>query len=225
MNGSPPFNAVQGALELALGPLVGISVTNPCVKNHNLWPEEEPAIARAVPKRKLEFSAGRTAIRNAMRSIGPPECAVPVASDRTPILPDTIVGSISHTDTICAAAVGRSTDWRGIGIDLEICSPMDDNIIQTVLTASERAQLDLLEPAQQSIAVLRIFSAKECAFKAQYAMTKAMFGFECMQITFSQDTFQARFCNDFAPFQTGDVLIGTSAIVGDHVVSTVKIPH
>src|SRR5947208_1552294 len=81
--------------------------------------EEEAYLGNVVPARRREFRAGRLYARQALRGLGIPETAIPIGPDRAPIWPKGVVGSISHSRNLCAAVVGLSADYLGIGIDIE----------------------------------------------------------------------------------------------------------
>ena len=85
----------------------------------DLWPEEAAYVANAVEKRRREFACGRHFARRCFRALGRPDGPLPANPDRSPRWPDGLVGSITHTDTYCAAAVARADDIAGIGIDVE----------------------------------------------------------------------------------------------------------
>ena len=83
----------------------------------DLWPEETAYVANAVEKRRREFACGRHFVRSCLRALGRPDEPLPVRADRSPRWPDGLVGSITHTDTYCAAAVARADDVDSIGIE------------------------------------------------------------------------------------------------------------
>jgi 4'-phosphopantetheinyl transferase EntD len=48
-----------------------------------------------------------------MDALGLPERPIPMGRDRAPVWPEGVVGSISHSDAFCLAAVARSDRvWR-----------------------------------------------------------------------------------------------------------------
>lgn len=170
------------ALRLALSMVrfpegLGWAVTEATSDPDALFPEERVAVSRAIPARVAEFAGGRTAARAAMAQLGLPPCAIPARPDRTPHWPKGVVGSISHAGPLCIAVVGRSADWRMIGVDLEPDHPLPRDLVPEIATPDELA---LLAPLPEALAATRIFSAKEAAYKAQYPLTEALFGFEAM---------------------------------------------
>src|SRR3954466_8638481 len=70
-----------------------------------LFPEELPLIASAVEKRRLEFGRGRQCARAALRRLGVPDGPLPSGSQREPLWPAAAIGSITHTEGLCVAAV------------------------------------------------------------------------------------------------------------------------
>src|SRR5260370_12550496 len=63
------------------------------------------ALRYATQKRQREFLAGRWCAEEALQCLGAGSTHVAMAEDRTPIWPDGVVGSITHTDDFAAAAV------------------------------------------------------------------------------------------------------------------------
>lgn len=126
-----------------------------------LFPEEEPAVARAVAKRRREVAFGRACARQALgRSI-----AIPAGAGGAPLWPDGIVGSITHTDDDAAAMVAVRGTVVALGIDLESLAhaARTEDLLTTVTTAAERATADPVLP----LAALA-FSAKEAVYKCLY---------------------------------------------------------
>jgi 4'-phosphopantetheinyl transferase EntD len=143
-----------------------------------LFPEERAAVSKAIPARIAEFAGGRSAARAAMAQLGLPPRAIPARPDRAPHWPEGVLGSISHAGPVCLAVVGRSADWEMIGIDLEPDRAMAAELVSEVASPDELAAL---APLPATLAAARIFSAKEAAYKAQYPLTGALFGFDAMQ--------------------------------------------
>lgn len=167
-----------------------------------LFPSEADAVHSAVAARKLEFAAGRAAARKALGHW----VAIPMAEDRAPVWPEGIAASLSHAGGWAVAAV--APEGRLVGVDLELDEPLPREVFDTVLTASEAAWVrDQTEP---DIWARVIFSAKECAYKAQYPKSKQVFGFEVFEVTLdvAVGCFTAVFQTDVAPFSMGDALQG-----------------
>lgn len=158
-----------------------------------LWPGEMSAVSRAVPRRQREFAAGREAARAGMRILGLSECAVPARADRSPVWPDGLAGSISHSPTRCVVVLIPTVHAASIGIDVE-----EDQGIEAALWSTICLPEELTSMAEQGLQdmarlVTRLFSAKEAYFKWQYPLTGEMLDFKDVSIRFSPDraTFEA----------------------------------
>jgi 4'-phosphopantetheinyl transferase EntD len=140
-----------------------------------------PALECAVPKRKIQYLAGRFCAREAIATIPLTFNGgiLPQDSDGCPVWPHGLIGSISHTDAYATAAVARIGEATGLGVDVEpVMSPAAaDEVARLVasedeaLRAAEAASLD----RPQSLTLL--FSAKECLFKALYPLTRRHFDY------------------------------------------------
>ena len=70
------------------------------------------------------------------------------------------------------------------------------------------------------------FSAKECAYTAQYPLSRRVFGFE--YITIAPDpargTFDARFTRPVSPFSYGSVLSGRYSVHDGLIITAITVP-
>ncbi len=111
-------------------------------------PLEEREISRGfAPKRQREFATGRTLARRALAAMGQPEVAIPIGPDRAPVWPEGVVGSISHTSTLCAVVLASRLDLRGLGVDLEHEDAADEETWSGILTASELILVEARPPS------------------------------------------------------------------------------
>lgn len=136
-----------------------------------LHPEETAAVARAVPKRRHEYAAGRACARAALARLGVPPG--PLLRDEhrgAPLWPAGVVGSITHCEGYRAAAVARSTDILTLGIDAEPHDRLPEGVLDAIVaTDAERAALAELALRAPDIHWDRLFfSAKETVYKAWY---------------------------------------------------------
>lgn len=192
-----------------------------------LFPEEMAAIATAVEKRRREFAEGRACAREAFAALGLPAMAIPSGPDRAPIWPNGVVGSISHSSTRCVAAVARQSDGiRSIGVDIEELTPLDEAFAAEICTDVERKWLDRQPHGQRGVLLKALFSAKECAYKCQYPLTKTFLGYDAMRIELDADAgwFSAYFEVDVHPFKVGDRLDGRIRFMGGHIATAMVLP-
>lgn len=177
-----------------------------------LWQGEEGQ--GMVPRRLAEFSAGRQAARLAMVAAGLQPVAVPKAPDRAPVWPFGLAGSISHSDLACIAAV--STGLAGLGLDLEPLRPLDPAVAALVTGEQDRVVADG-DPG------LLVFCAKEAAYKAQYPLTRRLFGPEKLAVTITGEVFRARFLGAVAPFERCAEIEGRITLCAGHVLAVAWI--
>jgi 4'-phosphopantetheinyl transferase EntD len=143
-----------------------------------LLPDEAHFLARAVPKRIKEFSAGRLCARRALAEFGFADHPLRVNGDRRPQWPAPIIGSITHTSGICCAAVAEHRQFRAIGLDVEIVGRVTPDIWPTICTPEETARLGALCEPERSRCAALIFSAKESFYKCQYGVTRQWLEFD-----------------------------------------------
>jgi 4'-phosphopantetheinyl transferase EntD len=111
-----------------------------------LHPEEEVYVARAVPKRRREFAAGRACARAALACFGVAEGPLLRDADRCPVWARGFVGSISHCHGFCAASVARAEHLAGVGIDAEQSTPLPPRLHAMIATPRERERFARLPP-------------------------------------------------------------------------------
>lgn len=186
--------------------------------------DEEIHVTNAVPSRRSEFFAGRECARKAMRDLGFQPTAIGVRPDRSPIWPTGLIGTISHSKTMCLAAVTRQPhDVLSIGLDIEPDGPLPEDMWSTVCTSNERTWLARLPSGQRARQALRMFTAKESAYKAQYPLTQEFFEFEDLEIAFDGHDFFAVLQRNITGFAKGTKLRGRQVIYNGHVVSAVCV--
>lgn len=181
------LKSLQMQIAKALGPNVGVVCSGVDGDPDSLWPVEREAILRAVPQRQREFSAGRSAAREAMIQINWQPEAIPSAPDRSPVWPKGLVGSITHGGHVCVAITGLQDQVHALGIDIEEDLPVNSALWQTICTHREFATLVASIPrSEQGQWVTRLFCAKEAFYKWQYPQTGRVLDFCDVQVTFNQ---------------------------------------
>lgn len=147
-----------------------------------LWDSERPGTERMVQKRLREFVAGRTVARWAITDLGGPAVAIPRAEDRTPIWPEGVVGSITHCDGLCAAAVARVEEVMALGLDAEPASPLPPDLYSTICTTMELERFEALPPPPAADWAKIVFSAKESFYKAWFPLTRSPLDFTEVEV-------------------------------------------
>lgn len=143
----------------------------------DLLEEERVLCARAVLKRQREVAAGRVLAHRVLSSFGVERAPLLNTPDRAPIWPSGFTGSISHANDLCAVAVAPSSAVRALGLDVEMRTPLEHDLFKMVLVDAEARWLAQQPASERGELAKLIFSAKECAYKAQYPLTKKMLEF------------------------------------------------
>lgn len=174
-------------------------------------PDEQPAIARAVPHRRIEFAAGRAAARAAMRQAGLAPASIPMAADRSPRWPGGVAGSITHSEDMALAVAAPLTVAGALGLDAEPDMALPDDLLAEICDDAECRWISgQTEPLRWA---RLIFVAKEAAFKCQYPASGALFGFDAMRVEVDPDGagLTARLLRAVPPFAKGHRFAGRYA--------------
>jgi len=204
---------------------IAVAATDPRTGHNKVLRQEAVAMERMAPVRQRSYAAGRVAAHTAMAGLGQPVHPVLMTPDRAPLWPEGLTGSISHSQSCCIAALGRKDQVHALGVDVEEDTKLDSDLVATVCTNSERAWLSTLPRNRAGIVAKLIFSAKECAYKCQYVLSKSLFGFEAFEITPDLDTgqFEATFMNDVPHFSAGTRLHGRFDIAGGLIITAMVL--
>jgi len=151
-----------------------------------LLPAEAACLGQAVKKRVQEFAAGRLCARRALAEFGIEGFALRVQSDRQALWPAAMVGSITHTDGLCAAVVAGRDSFLGVGVDSEVAGDVKPELWEMICTPREIAWLGSLPGAEQARAATLIFSAKEAFYKCQYPASVEFLDFHDVLIEANQ---------------------------------------
>ena len=187
-------------------------------------PDEWEDIAAAAPARQREFVAGRLLARALGETLGLPPIPLRRAKDCCPVWPADRTGSLSHCDTLCAAAVGKRGAIQSIGVDTETIGRVEQKLWPTLFTEKEADYFSSLAPEKVARQTTLFFSAKEAFYKCQYPLTHQWVGFQDVEIT-RTDTHSLT----IAPTRGGAQVwhaapIHTVALVDTHVATVMLLP-
>jgi enterobactin synthetase component D len=156
---------------------INLTLKDAKISSHPVPPEKDKIqlvessiptnLEKASPGRIQEFLAGRIAAYQSAQELGFELNLLPVGSDRGPVWPQDLVGSISHTKKMAVAIVGLSSCYRSLGIDIESIIESQRALDLCSMMASEdeiqflHNQKDLT--FEQGLTLL--FSAKEAFYK------------------------------------------------------------
>jgi 4'-phosphopantetheinyl transferase EntD len=146
-------------------------------------PEAEAlAVAMAAESRKIDFTMGRVAAREALQKVGHPPIAIPAGTDRAPIWPAGIIGSIAHTQGMAVAVVARMEHVLAIGVDLEQSGAVTEDLWPELFLPEERAFLQSINEAGRARLATAIFSVKEAFYKFQFPHTNERPAFQDVKL-------------------------------------------
>ena len=192
----------------------------------DLHAEEQKVLGDAVPKRRMDFIAGRTCARTALELLGSEVSPILRGPNREPLWPADIVGSITHCEGYCAAAVSYKRKYLGIGIDAEINQALPDGIIDIVSLPEERQLLDQLLPRNRNWDRL-LFSIKESVYKVWFPIQGSWLGFEdvIVKIDPSISAFEAYVQR--VPLRDGSAafsILRGRYFFGEHILTAIALP-
>lgn len=156
------------------------TVTN-CVDD--LLPSERPFIANAVASRQREFATGRVLARRLLADLGHPDFPLVRDKDRVPRWPDGVVGSISHSGSLCVVAVALESQFRGVGLDIEPDEPVESDIERVVCRGDEHDWVVGGKGDERGRRCRVIFSVKEAVYKAFYPRTRVFWSFQDVNVS------------------------------------------
>ncbi len=135
-------------------------------------------LARAVPKRRAEYLAGRVLARQLLAPLGFADFTLARGEDRAPQWPPGIAGALSHNSDTALCAVHRESGLGGVGLDVEtlLSDERAQELWGAIVSPAEREAL-LRETLPFNELLTLTFSAKESLFKALYPQVRCYFDF------------------------------------------------
>lgn len=191
-----------------------------------------PRLAKAIPKRKSEFLAGRYCAQLALKNMGADwHQPIAIGENRAPCWPDGSVGSITHSKGFASAIVASSSAVKSVGIDSEalIAEKTANNVSSHILTEAEiyTANAALVDSDRQYLTL--IFSAKESIFKCLYPLVQQYFDFRHAVVeldTQHPGQFRFQLLKDLGgEFGKGYSANGYYALTNDFVHTAVLLPQ
>ncbi len=172
-----------------------------------LAPEERALVATAHPKRQREFATARRLARQALGRLG--IAAPPLLNDteRAPIWPPGVRGSLTHCDTRAVVAVCRA-EHGSVGIDVEHRPGLKPELWPSVLLPDEIEALEALPPDARARHALVLFSAKEALYKAQFPISRTYMGFRALHVRAEGGMLECTWQQDVPQFPRGSVARG-----------------
>lgn len=188
------------------------------------------AIARAAPKRRMEFLAGRLCAREALHRLTGTAHVPAIAQSKAPVWPAGLVGSITHSGDLAAALAGSAEAYRGLGLDAEtlLTAQRSERLAGQILTPNERDWLATLPTDRRGEFVTLTFSLKESLFKALFPLVNVRFYFQDAElIAWNGETQRAtlQLLKPLSPdWPAASKLHGQYTRLDSYLVSMVAIP-
>jgi enterobactin synthetase component D len=183
--------------------------------------EEQSLGPKAVEARRVYFSLGRAAARDALTELDIYGVAIGRGASGEPLWPAGIVGAISHAGDLAIAIVGKATHYAGLGIDFEELSRgLTPRAARLICTPAE---MEWVNPEAGTARLTMLFSAKEAVFKALFPIEGVWLGFGDAELTWhpEQCAFEARLLKSAsAAHPAGATLEVRCSVVGEEVLST-----
>lgn len=182
--------ALPAQLREWLPPPVGVCACRAGTDDFPIAADDLQALAKAVPRRRAEFTGGRWCAHRALEQIGRPAGRLPVGEFGGPTWPAGVVGSITHESDVCLAVASPSFPLTGVGIDLfalERSSDLDS--LADLFLAPGDTLPDQAAGRRFGLAVA--FSAKEAIVKAASPLVRRFIDPRRIKLSIAGHCFQA----------------------------------
>lgn len=205
-------------------PNVVVEAARPEDFSEQLFPEERAHVASALPRRQAEFATARVLARRALAKLGAAACDLTPHPDRRPRWPRGIVGSISHTKTLCVVAVAREESVQSLGVDVEEDDPLEREMAVMIAGLEEAAWLDAQEDSGRAGRLL--FTLKEAFYKCQYPLTRTFLEFDAVQVQIKEhrEDMQAGRYSVFSELLGTDI-VGRYRRIDSHLAAVAWLPQ
>lgn len=206
------------SLTQRLGPMIAVAAAE-VAGFEDLHPDELATVARAVPKRRAEFAAGRRAARRALADLGHAPVALSVGPNRAPVWPEHVTGSITHDAGWALAGAASTRDVRSLGLDLTQAMALPEGVREQVLRHPDEVGLN-------DLSARAVFSAKEAIYKALAPSVGQVFGFSVVAVRPDVEAghFDARLIHPLGPFSEGALWRGLLICRGSWLVTGLVVP-
>lgn len=149
---------------------------------------EREAVARAVERRRAEFTTVRWCAAQALGELGHERPVQVPGPHGEPVWPAGVVGSMTHCQGYRAAAVARRADMDAIGIDAEPNDDLPAGLLDEIASQAERHRCAELTARCPGVAFDRLlFCIKECVFKAWFPREGTWLDFSDAEVGISPD--------------------------------------
>ena len=172
-------------------------------------------------QRRAQFAAGRHCARQSLHRLGVEQTQVGRDDDGKPLWPQHVVGSISHTDGHCIAAVAPQAALYSIGVDVEKRVALSERTMRRLCTPAELEHIRRLPADQAELAVLLHFSAKESLLKCvmQHSGVQLACGDSALQLDWQRQRVEVERLHDAERLLQGNLVRGYFTVLPSHVMT------
>lgn len=167
-----------------------------------LFPPEAKMLGNVALRRRREFAWGRHHAHEALRPLGFTPVPILSRSDRAPLWPPGVVGSISHSSFDCGAVAGHSRNVLAVGLDIEDEEPLGADLLPIICTCAE---LQRREWSSNRFGPKLIFVIKEAVYKSYSPETGEFLDFQDVSVRAGDQSgvFEAEIINPEKPTSFG----------------------
>jgi 4'-phosphopantetheinyl transferase EntD len=179
--------------DLDLAPLrTELAAYGALVAARRIRPGDEAAFADPRPGARVEVrrasGAARIAARALLDEFGADRSApLPRSPSGAPLWPAGIVGSLAHDEAFAVAAAARRGRVVGLGLDVEPAEPLPEEVVDIVLSETERR-----ETGGDGVAQRLVFVAKEAVYKATNPLDGLWLDFPDIEVRLAEGTAMLR---------------------------------
>lgn len=156
------------------------------VNPKSLFSEEKAICEDYEPRRLEEFSKGRYCAHQCLEVLNKQQ-AVGKRPDGSPIWPEGIIGSISHSQNLAGAMLSNKRTHASLGMDIEQIGRITPDL-WPVLFGTYELKLIGDQPLElQNRFSTILYSLKEAFYKMQYPITKEGMESKDLQIHFGEN--------------------------------------
>ncbi len=180
-------------------PPVVAGIASAAMRAAPLHAAEEVLAAGRSDARRDDFTAGRGCARALLGGMGLGDEPVTDGPAGEPRWPVGVAGSIAHCRGLCAVAVARSPAVIGVGLDVELASTVDDEVLTQVFLPGELRSVASGQRPADAAAV--VFSAKEAFYKLYFSVTERFAWFDdvYVEVDWARRSFVASLVSDTLP--------------------------
>lgn len=157
-----------------------------------LLPQEAVHFRNAIAKVRRQSGAARIAARALLRGLEHPDLpgdvAIAKARSGAPVWPPGITGSLAHDERVAIAAVGLTTNFLALGIDIEPAEDLPGDLVEVVATPAEQSRYP-----QSVLHSRQLFAAKEAVYKAVHPLDQIFLDFHDIDVNLEQQTARVRY--------------------------------